>query len=232
VEKITVTERGENLSFMSYLHAKMLDKFSFLPKGCKVEERGERSSLVLVAEKKYCPYIRKFAEYNIAEVIAVGYKHRFFKRALHLPMLSEEEKETLYASLVAADLAEDTEYIRHRLCGEREYCIDGTFHFKLGALKERWEKIISYIPPEFTSDTLISFVEFLVEEGGGKVFLKGDDVYDEEYRLLTRSSLIGKPSQKNEVLLSGAGEVYCFGSVDEKTAVFLKKYYKEKAVFC
>ena len=41
-----------------------------------------------------------------------------------------------------------------------------------------------------------------------------------------------KRSIIREILLSGAGNVYCFGEIEKDTERFLKKYYKEKVVFC
>ncbi|MBQ5926650.1 MAG: hypothetical protein IIX01_01850 [Clostridia bacterium] len=232
MEKIRVTSAGSATPYMAYVYGKVTDKFSFLPAASDIDSDGERTTLIFQAEKKYCPYIRKCAEENIAEVIAIGYKYDYFKRILSLPLLNGEEKETLLTSLVAADFPEDKEFIRKKLCGCGEYCIDGVFHFRMIELKRRWEKIAEYIPPEFTSASLESFIDFLAEEGEGKVFLKDGEVYDEEYRLLTRSDLIGDRTPVREILLSGASGVYCFGAPDEKTTAFLKKYYKEKAVFC
>ena len=77
-----------------------------------------------------------------------------------------------------------------------------------------------------------SFLEFLIGESAGKVFLKEGKLYDEEYRVLNRSALIGRASPVREVILSGADNIYCFGAPDPVTLEFLKKYYKEKVVFC
>ncbi len=76
------------------------------------------------------------------------------------------------------------------------------------------------------------FISFLAEDGEGKIFLKNGKVYDEEYRRLSRSLLTGVESPVGEILLSGAGQVYCFGEVEEETKAFLKKYYGENAIFC
>ena len=66
-----------------------------------------------------------------------------------------------------------------------------------------------------------------------KVFLKEGKLYDEDYRILSRSSLIGgRANPIREILLSGADNIYCFGSPDKSTKEFLKKYYGEKVVFC
>lgn len=231
VELITITEKS-NPSYIPYLYGKVSERFSFLPADYSLETDEERTKLTMKAEKKYCPYIRKYAEENIAEVIAVGYKYAFFKRNLALPNLTEDEKEILLSSLVAADFSEDVDLIRAKLSSDSEYCIDGTYNFRLVDLKERWKKICEYIPPEFNADSLQSFVEFLVDDGEKKVFLKEGVLYDEEYRPLGRSQLVGEPSQVKEILLAGANSVYCFGEVEKSVREFLEKFYKEKVIFC
>ena len=232
MEKITVTSSGGVRPYMAYLYGKVTDKFSFLPAASDMASDGDRTTLTFQAERKYCPYIRKYTEENIAEVIAVGYKYDYFNNVLSLPLLNAEEKEILLASLVAADFPEDREFIRRKISGSDKYCIDGAYNFKLFELKSRWKKIAEYVPPEFSSSSLESFIDFLAEEGEGKVFLKDGEVYDEEYRMLSRSALIGKKSAVREILLSGAGGVYCFGPPEKEVTDFLKKYYKEKVVFC
>lgn len=232
VETITVTERGENRPYISYLYGKVKNKFSFLPAYFELIDGEDRASVVVKTERKYCPYVRKYTEERIAEVIAIGYKYRYFKRTLFVPFLSEAEREILYVALVAADLSEDREFIERKVSGSGEYCIDGTFCFRLSALKERWEKIASCVPREFSSVALESFLDFLVGEGEKKVFLKEGVVYDEAYRPVQRSPLVGKQSEIFEILLCGAGDVYCFGDLNESARNFLKKYYTEKAFFC
>lgn len=227
-----MTEQGENTPYMSYLYGKITDKFSFLPAVGEKVKSGDRTSVVFQAEGKYCPYIRKFTEESVADVIAIGYKFRYFEQTLILPFLSEEEKDFLFCALVSADYLEDHAYVREKLKGHDEYCIDGTFHFRLAPLKERWKKIAEYVPKEFNQSSLESFIDFLVGEGENKVFLKDGKLYDEDYRALEKSALLGKRTIIREILLSGAGNVYCFGDTEKSTELFLKKYYKEKVVFC
>jgi hypothetical protein len=133
---------------------------------------------------------------------------------------------------VAADYKEDRTFIVRRIRGFERYCIDGLFNFRLRDMQKRWEEIVDYIPTDMGESSMDGFLEFLIEDGEGKLFLKNGKVYDEEYRPLNRSLLTGVESPVGEILLGGAERVYCFGEVDEETQAFLKKYYREKAVFC
>ena len=75
---------------MSYLFGKVRDRFSFLPSTCGLRKQGERAEIAFKTEKEYCPYVRKFAEEHIADVISIGYKYAYFEKRLPLPLLSKE----------------------------------------------------------------------------------------------------------------------------------------------
>ncbi|MBO5240030.1 MAG: hypothetical protein J6B56_01230 [Clostridia bacterium] len=197
-----------------------------------MERDGDFTEIAVKTERAYCPYVRRFVEENVADVIAVGYKYAFFEKRLCLPLLTATEKRLLITALVAADFKEDKSYVARRLCGFESYSLDGVFHFRLKELKKRWEGVVEYVPTDMGASSIESFLEFLTEDGESKLFLKGGKVYDEEYRLLSRSALTGKASAVGEILLGGAGQIYCFGETDEETRDFLKKYYVGRVVFC
>lgn len=232
MEEITITQNGYNGLYMSYLYGKVQERFSFLPAVCDLKKDGEYAELAFRAERAYCPYVRRFAEENIADVIAVGYKYSFFEKRLALPFLDKAQKRLLFTALVAADYKDDKAYAYRRLGCSKCYSLDGVFHFRLRELKKRWEGIAEYVPADMNAASLDGFLEFLTEDGEGKLFVKGGKVYDEEYRVLSRSTLTGEESTVGEILLGQAERVYCFGDTDEQTARFLKKYYGPKAVFC
>ena len=232
MEEITITQNGFDGLYMSYLFGKVRERFAFLPSVCDMEKHGDCTEIAFKTEPAYCPYVRKYTEENIADVLAIGYKYDFFEKRLPLPLLSPLQKRMLLTALVAADYKDDRVHIVKRIRGFERYCLDGLFHFRLRDLIQRWEEIIDYIPTEMGEGAMDGFVEFLAEDGEGKIFLKDGKIYDEEYRPLTRSVLTGVASPIGEILLAGAERVYCFGDVDGDTAAFLRKYYGEKAIFC
>lgn len=232
VEEITITQNGGGNVYTSYLFGKVRDRFSFLPATIDMEEKGDFTEIAVKMERAYCPYVRRFVEENVADVIAVGYKYAFFEKRLCLPLLNEKEKRLLITALVAADYKEDRAHVARRLCGFESYSLDGVFHFRLQELKKRWEGVVEYVPTDMGALSLENFLEFLTEDGENKLFLKDGKVYDEEYRLLSKSVLTGSASAVGEILLGNAGQVYCFGEADKETGGFLKKYYGGKVVFC
>lgn len=232
MEEITITQNGFDSRYMSYLYGKVRERFSFLPASCDLFAEGESAELAFKTERAYCPYVRKFAEDNIADIIAIGYKYAYFEKKLLLPLLDERQKRLLITALVAADYKEDKAYARKRFSGYEQYSLDGVYHFRLQELKKRWEGIAEYVPTDMSAASLDGFLEFLTEDGEGKLYLKNGKVYDEEYRLLTRSFLTGKETSVGEIVLGGAERVYCFGETDKETAAFLRKYYGNKATFC
>jgi hypothetical protein len=217
---------------MSYLYGKVKERFSFLPALCELAKEADGQKIALKTERGYCPYVRKFTEEHIADVIAIGYKYAYFEKKLPLPILTPMQKRTILTALVAADYKDDRDYVLRKVRGLESYCIDGLFHFRLQELKKRWDEIIEYIPVNMSEVGIDSFIGFLIEDGEGKVFLKNGRVYDENYRQSSRSLLTGTEWTIGEVLLSGAEQVYCFGEMEEKVKGFLKKYYGEKVFFC
>lgn len=232
MEEIVITQNGYRLSYMSYLYDKIRERFSFLPSLCRFEKEGENGAVSLRAEGAYCPYVRRYAEHAMADVIAVGYKYAYFDKRLALPLLSETQRHLLITALVSADYKEDKAYALGKIVGNKAYCLDGVFHFRLQELQRRWEGIADYVPMDMGEISLNGFLGFLIEDGEGKLFIKNGQVYDENYRLLSKSILTGKRSLITEIVLGGAEKVYCFGETDKETTAFLKKHYKEKAIFC
>ncbi|MBE7084854.1 MAG: hypothetical protein E7368_02225 [Clostridiales bacterium] len=229
---MTITQNGFDCRYMSYLYAKVRERFSFLPASCDLTKNGDCSELAFKTEPAYFPYVRRFAEENIADIIAVGYKYAFFEKRLVLPLLDKKQKRLLITAIVSADYKEDKAYVLKRLNGFENYSLDGVFYFRLKGLKERWEGIVEYVPTDMGSSSLDGFLEFLTEDGEGKLFVKDGKVYDGEYRPLRRSFLTGEETALGEIVLGGAEKVYCFGETDKETASFLRKYYGNKAVFC
>ncbi len=232
MEEISITQNGYNQQYISYLYKKVQQRFSFLPAEIRLEREGECAQIDLKIERAYCPYVRRFAEENIADVIAVGYKYAFFDKRLPLPLLDENERRLFLTALVAADYKEDKAYIARRLKGMENYALDGVFHFRLSTLKERWEGVLEYVNANTGISSVENFLEFLVEDGDEKLFVQEEKTYDKEYRLLTRSILTGKRSIVGEIILGGGGQIYCFGETDAETQAFLKKYYQGRVVFC
>ena len=232
MEEITIVQNGFDALYMSYLYGKVKERFAFLPSSCDLQRQGDCSMLAFKTEKEYCPYVRRFAEENMADVVAVGYKYHFFENKIRVPLLSKTQKRILITALVAADYKDDKAYVLQKIKGLQRYCLDGVYHFCLQGLKERWQGVAEYVPTDMGASALEEFLRFLAEDGDGKAFVKGARVYDEEYRPLSKSTLTGKQSVIGEILLCGAERIYCFGETERETAAFLKKYYREKAVFC
>lgn len=232
VEEITITQNGFNEGYIAYLQHRVEERFSFLPGTCTLQKKGESYALAFCTESAYCPYVRKFAEENIADVIAIGYKYAFFERRLVTPLLNDKQKRLLFTALVSADYQDDKTYALKRLRGFHSYCLDGVFHFRLQELTRRWQSIADYVSADIGESALDGFLEFLTEDGEGKLYVKDGKVYDGEYRLLNKSRLTGEESTIGEILLGNAEHIYCFGELDRETERFLKKYYGTKAVFC
>ena len=230
MEEITITQNGFNALYMSYLFRAVKERFSFLP--AEIRLTGDKSQIEVKTERAYFPYIRKFTEDKLADILVIGYKYAYFDKQLRLPLLNEKKRRVLLTALVSADYKEDKAYALRRVRGVENYSLDGLYHFKMRSLTERWQEIVSCVPIDMGESSLDNFLGFLTEDGQGKAYLKDGQVYDEEYKKQDKSSLTGKSWTIGELLLAQAERVYCVGETELETKEFLKRYYGEKASFC
>ena len=229
VEIITVSESGEKSSYITYLYNALTSPLARLGGVGELMLDDERAAL-RIRLKGEQREVRALLREKIAEVIGVGYKYSYLKSKLNV-CLSRRDKKLLCAALIAADLEGDKAYIRRKLEHTEEYSIDGFYHFRLAPIREKWAKIVDYVPESFSAGDLKKFCEFLVGESKTKVYIKGNVVFGENFAPLRRSRLTGEEDLETEIMLSDAGFVYCLGEVEEGLGDFLQKYYAERAIF-
>ncbi len=229
VNEIIVSERLGRSGFITYIYNSLSEPL------LKTGGRGElllseeRAVLRIVLSKEK-EEITELTRELVAEVLGIGYKFAFLQKKLSV-CLPRREKKHLSSALIAADFESDKVFIKRRLQGAKEYTLDGFYHFRLGGLREKWAKIINYIPESFSTTDLKRFCEFLVGESRRKIYVKGKYVFGENFMPLRRSRLTGEEDTETEIMLSDAGFVYCLGKVEQPLEDFLQKYYAERAVF-
>ena len=234
--EIVLSEKEENARYIAYIFTSLQPVYEACGAKTSLVFGGGRIALKVCAGDRYGPYLRKFTEEKVAEVISVGYKYDVFSRALHTAGLGAGEREILLAALISADFADDRRYIFSRLRGMKTYTVDGFYLFRLGALKRKWEEVTACVPAVFTGEKLAAFMGYLLrEETGEKVFVRGSELYDGRYRKLRRATLIEEGvSEMNavrEIILSGAGEVECVGAPTPCQENFLRRYFAGKVSF-
>lgn len=234
--EIVVSEKERNARYIAYVYTSLMPYIEACGAKSSLTFGGERIGLTLRADKKYESYLRRFAEEKIAETVAVGYKYEIFRRELHPAGLNAEEREILFAALVAADFADDKRYVFARLRGASVYSVDGFFAFRLGALLRKWKGIVGCVPPYFTREKLSAFMRYLLrEDAGEKVIVRGADIFDGKYHKLRRATLIEEGATDmnaiREIILSGAGEVECVGVPPPGQEKFLRDYFAGKVSF-
>ncbi len=230
MEHLIVTERDLNCQYIAYIAAAMANR-----SGAEIGFFDGRVRLSICMSASEGASARRILEGKIAEVLCIGYKYSALQRWIHPAGLNEEDREILIAAIISADFMEDKRYVLTRLQEQEEYTIDGIFHFRLHELQEKWKGVAACVPSVFTRGQLIDFMEFLLGTGRGKVFLKGEEVYDSRCRRLRRSSLIeGGRSEMNtirEIVLSGACKVECLSLPSARQEHFLRRYYAGRVGF-
>lgn len=229
VEEITVSDEAAHSLYITYLYNALSGTLSRL--NCSGELMlGERAVLRLRVQKEALMEVRDALAEKITEVVGVGYKYAYLSERVKT-CLGGREKKLLCAALIAADYEGDRVYIRRKIAEKGEFSIDGFYSFRLGALRDKWQRIVEYVPESFGGSDLKQFCDFLVGESKNKIYLKGNTVFGENFVPLRRSRLTGEEDAETEIMLSDAGFVYCLGEVEERLSDFLQKFYAERAIF-
>lgn len=228
MEEIILSESIENSSFIAYLYNALMPDVIASGGTGELAFGGRRAAFRLCTDETETLHARAAAE--IAEIICIGYKYRYMYGRLSV-CLSHSEKRLLVAALIAADRKGDCAFVRGRTERASEYSVDGFYRFRLGILREKWERIIRCVPSGFGVRDLKKFFAFLAGESRDKIYVKGSGVYGENFVRLKRSRLTGEEDAKTEIVLSDAGYIYCLGDVDGGVGDFLQKYYAERAIF-
>ncbi len=231
--KITVTEKEENAGNIYYVQTGLAEVLTQV--GCVplIRAVGSRAVLELEVPDYYAEIVRSEVIDRLAEIVAVNYKYKFFKKEIKLKGVSEEEYEILLASLIAADMDEDKKYVAKRLKDLTEISLDGVYNFLLKPLKRNWAEIVTYMPCCFIDNQLCDFVSYLIADRKRKAYIEEGRVYDGHYRRLKRVELLGGDSVRlvREVLLSNSDEVEILGAIPERDEYYLKAFYKDKISF-
>lgn len=227
--EIKISEEQSNGEYITYLYYAIADELA-LYRGRGKLIFGDGRTALSVSYQQGAGHVLNLLREKIAEVICIGYKYRYLQNRLNV-CLGERERKNLVAALISADLDGDKAYVRQKLTAANELAIDGVYHFRLSALREKWERIADYVPEGFSNGDLKKFCDFLVGESCKKIYVKGKCVFGDNFAPLRRSKLAGGEDIQTEILLADAGYVYCLGEVEEGIGDFLQKYYADRAIF-
>lgn len=236
MKEIKITESSLRYDNLVYVNNSLKDIIDQINAKANLQNYKNRSELTISFPSEYQEIFLLEIRDRIADVIAVNYKHKFFKKRIKFSGLSEIESELLITSLISADVEEDKKYVIKKLKGFNEYALDGIFNFRMKPLMEKWKEIAGYIPPSFTKSQLKDFIGYLIKDKKGKrVYIDGGKVYDKRFNELNRNKLLtldsGNLNVVKEVLLSGAGEVELCSPVSQAESAYLKEYYSSKVFY-
>ena len=198
-----------------------------------LKKSGDRATLTVNCPDCYGDIVAIEIMDKVAEIVAVKYKYDYFKSAVKLTGLNENEREILLASLIAADLYDDKKYSFGKIKGLKNVAIDGVYNFWLKALKKKWAEIVTYIPMVFAGTELKEFVSYLLENKKKRVYVDGGKVYDSNYKRLYRVDLLPTENVKvvREIILSNCGEIELLGSIPKDDEYYLKEFFNDKIFF-
>ena len=230
---ICITDEINNLNGMEYIKSSVSEISAKTGSNAFLTTQGSRCKLSFDCPDYYSDILFAEVADRVAEVIAVGYKYKYFTSAVKVAGLTTTEREILLASLIAADLTEDKKYAFDRVKTLKDAAIDGIFNFRLKPLKKKWQDIAEYMPAAFIGSQLKDFVSYLLENKKKRTYIDDCKVYDNYYRRLKRCSLLGGDDGEivREVLLSNCGEVEIRGTLPPVDEKYLKEFYGDRVYF-
>lgn len=236
MSEIKISEDRIRGDYIDYIKNSIADVMKEMRASETTKDDALRRELIITVSDEFKNLLTSEAEDKIADVVAIGYKYAYFKRNIALTALSDDDKELLYAALIAADAEEDKKYVKRKLKYFNEYSIDGIFNFRMKPLKEKWCDIVSYVPKTFTKTQVKDFIAYLIKDKRGRrVCFDGRAVYDKYFNVLRRSMLMGEEGKRlkiaKEIILSGAGEVELLKPLPKTDELFIKEYYGDRVIF-
>ena len=231
--KVVITENQTGEENLLYLQSVMGELFTHADCNANLVSNNNRVKLSINCPDYYADIIKTEICDRVAEIITIKYKSDYFEKNLKVGGLSTNEKNILFASLIAADLEDDKRYTYEKLKNYTEIAIDGVYNFRLKLLKKKWEDVIDCIPPCFLTSQLKDFISYMIENKRKRIFIDNGRVYDNHYRRLNRCLLLGGQGLKivREVLLSNCGEVNITGEIPKEDEFYLKEFYSDKISF-
>lgn len=236
MSEIKISEDRIRGDYIDYLKNSLADVMKEMRARELLKDDALRRELIITVPDEFKNLLISETEDKIADVIAIGYKYAYFKRNIVITALTEDDKELLYAALIAADADEDRKYVKRKLKYFNEFSIDGIFNFRMKPLKEKWSDIVSYVPKTFTKSQVKDFIAYLIKDKRGRrVCFDGAAVYDKYFNVLRRSMLLGEEGKRlkiaKEIILSGAGEVELLKPLPEQDEPFIKEFYGDRVIF-
>lgn len=234
MKKIVVSETGTDCSHIAYVYHSLNAELPALSTEYHLTLHYGEVRLIISCDDSYYPDVKKCVISACADIIGIGYKYAYLKDCVDLSAYSDYNGELLLTALISADFAEEKKYILRRLTFGKILCIDGFFRFRLRELKEKWSQITELLPEYFSPYEFEKFIGFLIEGENKKIYVKDNEVFDERYKKLRRSRLIGSYPEFSflrEIVLSGADNICCLTPVNGEESSFLKKYYPSKVFF-
>lgn len=231
---MVISENKLNEKNIFYMQSELSELLTQAKSQVKFTSDNDRCSLKVDIPDYYSDIVGAEIKDKISEIIAINYKYNYFKDCIKLNGLTQNEREILLTSLIAADLDDDKKYVYDKLKRFNEIAIDGFFNFRLGQLKKKWEDVVSYVPVSFINSQLKEFVSYLVESKSKKTYIDNGNVYDSHYKRLNRSALLnGFDDVKiiREVLLSNCGFVSLAGNIPKEDEFYLKEFFSDKISF-
>lgn len=250
--EVSISVDAKDRRYLDYIDAQLSRVLCEAGGVCARHEDGDRSYLALACEQTQKKCVTDALRDSIFHVISLGYKNDYFRDKM---LISGESllARTLLNTMCIFDTSADKRVAREQLGDLCDISLDGIYHFRLYALRKKWDEIIELTNANkfFLSNDVImrDFLFFLVDavpsqypeltvkmSGDGYSILLPDGTQMSRLRCLARSfcpeeelllNLICLKPQKVHLIAPPDIPGYDFTFI----ARFLFDYHKETAVY-
>lgn len=201
----------------------------------RYDEGDNTATLIMEIPEHYLEFVFAEVREKLADVIVIGYKYDFFIQNTQFWGLTAEQKELFLTAVIAADYPEDRRFAQRAISLCEELSVDGTYHFKLQKLTEKWQEICACLPSYFGEEIYRSFMQYLIDDfSDASIYLVGESVYDKRYGKRNLSLLLSEkndPNPAQEILLCCGKNLHVVGDVESSAMPFIKDFYGKNVHF-
>ena len=166
--EFSIIASSQNVEMSRFIYQQLKPRVQDVKGVMTCYEKLDTIKILLACPKHESVRIKYFVADVLSEAISTFTKEEFLQKSLKFPQKTPLEIETFRSALVCFDRETDRYLINkcQDLSGE-SVVIESFFHFKLQALKEKWNELIKIANDNTTyllnGDSFIELLRFLIE---------------------------------------------------------------------
>lgn len=169
--EFTLTANQKNQKLISFIFNSLKPHITNLGGIIVTDISFGKQNVCLAVDPSYCEQIKGVIGQVVAEAIVYYYKFDYLASSINLGITNSAAHNSFVQALVVFDKQTDKDIITSSLSLEHRLVVDSFYEFRLGALRERWEQIVSVvmesIPILLKDRSVDELTRYFVDSSGG-----------------------------------------------------------------